>query len=210
MSIYSVSIYCPYCRRYTNLTPAKATTQRHLGVPYGFEDVKYPCAWKRMDNDVWWIGICNACIKPVLVHNNGDIIYPNSLPSPSDKRIPEIIRRDLDEAKICYVAGAYRACAVMARRAIESACIDKGASKDKRLIDKLQELADEGIITNELKQWADVVRWIGNDAAHPGSDQVSKDEAEDILTLAEQFLHVIYVTPSIARERREKRNLKKK
>jgi len=44
------------------------------------------------------------------------------------------------------------------------------------------------------KEWATVVRWVGNDAAHPNKDAVSKEDAEDCLRLAEQFLHVIFVS----------------
>ncbi len=87
---------------------------------------------------------------------------------------------------------------------MQSACIDKGATKD-RLVDQLQELATNGIITKDLKEWADVVRWVGNDAAHPDKENVNKDDAEDILKLAEQFLQVIYVAPAIAKERMNKR-----
>ena len=51
------------------------------------------------------------------------------------------------------------------------------------------------------------MRWIGNDAAHPAAE-VTKDDAEDILKLAEQFLHVIYVAPAIAKELADKKGKK--
>jgi len=198
METLPVSIYCPYCKRHTSLTPAPRT------VECGYDKLRTICLWERGYNDIWWIGICNYCKQPVLVHNKGDIIYPQPLPSPSDERIPENIRKDLDEAKICFSVGAFRACAVMARRAMQSACINKGSSKD-RLVDQLEELARNGIITRDLKEWADVVRWVGNDAAHPGKEEVSQEDAKDILSLAEQFLHVVYVAPAIAKERKSKR-----
>ncbi len=56
-----------------------------------------------------------------------------------------------------------------------------------------------------MKEWVHVVRWVGNDAAHPGEHEVTKEDAEDILKLAKQFMHVIYVAPAIAREQRKKR-----
>ena len=49
------------------------------------------------------------------------------------------------------------------------------------------------------------MRWVGNDAAHPDKQAVTKEDAEDILHLAEQFLNVIYVAPAIAKEQRTKR-----
>ncbi len=198
MANLRVSIYCPYCHRYTDLqmAPAEWNTARESGTT--------ACAWKAGYNRIWWIGICNYCKKPVLVKNDGAIVFPRPLPSPTDKRIPEHIRKDIDEAKICFSAGAYRACAVMARRAIQSSAIDKGAGNGK-LVEQINELGKQGVITKDLKEWATVVRWVGNDAAHPSKDDVLEDDAEDILKLAEQFLEVIYVTPALAQERRKKR-----
>jgi len=172
--------------------------------------------WQKSSSERWWIGICNCCQEAVLVHEyitlgiGGEIkkrdIYPYPLPSPTDERIPDHIRKDIDEAKLCFSVRAFRACAVMARRAIENACIDKGASKNRKsLQEKINELAEKGIITKDIKEWANVVRWVGNDAAHPGKGIVTKEDAEDILELAEQFMHVIYVAPAIAKEQRKKR-----
>jgi len=197
-----ISIYCPFCHRFTSLTLASGYTNQKFTVT---------ALWKKNSNDIWWIGICNSCHNAVLVHEYESLgskkrdIYPHPLPSPTDARIPEHIRKDIDEAKLCFSVNAYRACAVMARRAIQNACIDKGADKNKKLIKQIEELANKGVITNDIKEWADIVRWVGNNAAHPDKNEVTKEDAEDILELAEQFMHVIYVAPAIAKEQREKR-----
>ena len=57
----------------------------------------------------------------------------------------------------------------------------------------------------DIQEWATVVRWVGNDAAHPNKDEVKKEDADDCLRLAEQFLHVIFVTAAIAKARRSAR-----
>lgn len=85
----------------------------------------------------------------------------------------------------------------MARRAMQVAAMDKGASGDK-LVSQIHDLQTVGKITTDLKDWADAVRWVGNDAAHPNGVQVTKDDAKDVLQLAEQFLHVLYVAPALA------------
>jgi hypothetical protein len=153
--------------------------------------------WKVDYQDYWWIGVCNACKNPVLVLNEGMLIYPAPQPKPTDENIPHSIRQDLDEAKVCHAASAYRASAVMARRAMQVAAVDKGA-KSEKLNSQIAELKTNGRITTDLKEWADAVRWVGNDAAHPNGNEVTKDDSEDVLSLAEQFLHVLYVAPSIA------------
>jgi hypothetical protein len=92
----------------------------------------------------------------------------------------------------------------MARRAVQMACREKGAPKGD-LVNQINHLAQSGIITKDLAEWATVVRWIGNDGAHPNALDVAPDDAEDYLHLAEQFLHVIFVTPARAKARREAR-----
>lgn len=154
-----------------------------------------------VDRVEWWIGICNSCQGAVLVRSRGERIYPAPQPSPSDPLIPDHLRRDLDEAKMCASVSCYQAAAVMARRSIQLACIEKGCDPKKRLVDQIVELTNQGHITKDIEEWATVVRFVGNDGAHPSKDLVSEDEAVDCLKLAEQFLHVLFVTPSLAKQR---------
>lgn len=186
-----LSIYCPHCHKYTSLDPALVKYKD------GYREYTTQAFWQKSGNEFWWMGICNACENPVLVHNQGDIIYPAPLPKPTEQSIPEAIRKGLDEAKICISSAAFRAAAVMARRAMQVAALDKGAKTDK-LISQIGELKANGQITTDLKDWADAVRWVGNDAAHPNGAPVTKEDAEDVLHLAEQFLHVLYVAPALA------------
>ncbi len=192
------SIYCPHCHKHTELS--LGTSQfRWQG-----HQVEGPAictdAWERN----WWIGVCNSCKETCLVLGEGDIIYPHPLPTPTDPEIPKDIATDLDEAKLCFSVSCYRACAAMARRTIQLTCITKGASKGD-LVGQIAELAASGVITKDLAEWATVVRWIGNDAAHPNPSTVTQEDAADCLHLAEQFLHVIFVTPARAKARRAAR-----
>jgi len=167
--------------------------------------IKTECIWHAGTHD-WWIGICNYCQNAVLVRDSGShrTVVPQPIPSPTNEKIPDRIRKDLNEAKMCFSVEAYRACAVMARRAVQSTAVDKGANGDT-LVEQINDLEHQGVITKDVKDWATVVRWVGNDAAHSGGDDVVKDDAGDILELAEQFLEIVYVTPALARARREKR-----
>jgi hypothetical protein len=123
-----VSIYCPHCRRSTSLKEAPVEYNcRGYG---GTHTYTTGTLWKKDYNKIWWIGVCNYCRDPVLILNQGDIIYPHPLPSPSDGRIPEHIKNDLDEAEICFSVKAYCASAVMLRRAIQSASVNKGSNKE--------------------------------------------------------------------------------
>ena len=188
------SIYCSSCRRYTFLT----------------NKIQHP-----KDRYTYYtISECNNCNFFFLVerNTNGNIknIYPNSLPRPINEKTPDFLKKDLEEAYMCFSVDAYRATSVMARRALQSCCIEKGAKKDKKLRDQIDWLLGEQIITKDLKKWAHEVRLTGNDSAHPPEDTekdtpVSAEDAEDILTLLEQFIEVLYITPALAEERQKKR-----
>jgi hypothetical protein len=80
----------------------------------------------------------------------------------------------------------------------------KGA-KSENLVVQVKELTQAGVITKDIEEWATVVRWVGNDAAHPGKDPVTMEDAHDVLKLAEQFLHVVFVTPALAKARKTAR-----
>lgn len=192
---FKASVFCPYCHRYTALSVAMSIH----GAPYN-------CVHQsEKDKKHWWMGVCNNCKELCLVYDNGVRVYPHPLPSSTDNRIPEELKRDLDEAKLCYSIGAYRGCAVLARRVIQVCCIDKGADKNKKLYQQIEEIYEKRVITEDIKNWTTAIRWIGNDAAHPSSNIVESNEAEDVLKLAEQFLHIVYVATAIAKERIEKR-----
>jgi len=188
----ALSIHCPHCHEKTALS-------------VGHNSKGEASIWRDKFTRKWWIGICNGCLEPCLVCENGDYIYPHPRPSPTDALIPEDLRHDLDEAKLCFSVQCYRASAVMARRCVQQACLNKGCKK-ANLVEQIVELTQAGHITKEIEEWATVVRWIGNDAAHPGGQVVSKDDAEDALKLAEQFLHVLFVTPALAKARRAQRD----
>jgi len=189
----SVSIYCPHCHIHTALSIAL--------TPNGDEAVWDAGALE----GTWWIGLCNNCNQPSLVWEDGRVIYPNPLPPPTDPLIPWEIALDMFEAKTCLNTKCFCACAVMARRALESACRLKGINGGN-LVNKIQELTKLGIISKDIEEWATLIRWIGNDAAHSSNGPVRKEDAEDCLKLVEKFLDVLFVAPAIAKTRRESRS----
>lgn len=197
----SLSVYCPHCGKYTSVERLITTTSTTIGN----RPVTFPTSWYNSKiKKSWWMAKCNSCEGVMLVLDEGEVIYPTPQPSPTDVRIPEIIKCDIQEAKKCFSVSAFSATVVMARRAVESICIDKGANKGNPLHKQIEEIRQKGIITEDLKEWATEVRYTGNTGAHAGM-QPTRQDAESILHLAEQFAHVIYVLPEMAKELRSKR-----
>ena len=188
------SIYCPNCHQKTSLTTRKTHDAPSLG--------------KKID-----IAECNGCDFFVMVtrnRNNNQIITisPNPLPKSVDQRIPEDIADDFREALLCLSVGANRGASVLARRAVQSICKNKGATK-RDLKDQVDELFTKNIITEDLKNWAHEVRYVGNDAAHPNDTAVSKEDAEEILDLLDSLCEVLYIAPAKAANRKAIREARK-
>lgn len=189
------SIYCPNCKKHTAIV------------------VRAEYAWHKDGNFRYQIAECNSCDFFVLVQRHGNQIlkiYPTPLPKPLHEKTPEFAKKDLEEAYQCFSVGAFRATGVMARRALQLCCLEKGAP-DASLQDQVDWLLKNQIITKDLNDWAHEVRLTGNDAAHPPKDinkdvPIERDDAEDILLLLEKFIDVLYIAPALAQERRQKRS----
>lgn len=198
------SAYCPHCQQHTLIT----VVINNLEL-YGSKYTK--CVHKiRNGDNYWWIGECHNCNRVVLVLNNGIEIYPRTKPQPSDERIPDDIKEDFDDAKMCFSVSCYRASTAMSRRALEACCVNKGADENKNLQGMIEDLFNLGIITKRVKDWADSIRWIGNDAVHINANKIIREDSEDILKITKQILDLIYVFPAISQERLDKREESKK
>ena len=92
--------------------------------------------------------------------------------------LPRPIAADLLEASTCFDAGAYRAAALLARRAVEQVVVMRGVPLDmKTLHQKLVWLLKSGHLPADLANAARTVRDVGNAASY-GAEAVTRDEAE--------------------------------
>ncbi|GGR98413.1 hypothetical protein GCM10010169_48740 [Micromonospora fulviviridis] len=106
--------------------------------------------------------------------------------------MPEEIRKEFDEAQICFDAKAYTATVVMVRRTLEGVCKENGIN-ERALAKGLERLKGLGLIDTTLAEWADGLRVLGNQGAHFTGTRVARGDAEDALAFAEAFLDQIYV-----------------
>lgn len=105
--------------------------------------------------------------------------------------IPEELRDEFSEARTCFEAKAHRASVMMARHALERTCHMNGATKGT-LQAKLETLEKQGTISGDLTEWADLLRLTGNAGSHD-DDDVSPEDAKDMLDFTEALLNHLYV-----------------
>lgn len=159
------------------------------------------------EKGMWTVVECPACHNCSLIKFKSgskleiEKIYPAVMPSPTNTKIKETIRMDIDEAKICLGANANKAAAIMARRALQKVCIDQGAP-DTNLESQIDWLGEKGILPKAMVSLAHSIRWVGNDAAHVSLDEkeVTQEDASNIIELLEHIAYVLYVAPEISRK----------
>jgi len=82
-----------------------------------------------------------------------------------------------------------------ARRALQQALEDKGATKGSKLLDQINELEGKGLLSKPTSYLAHAVRAFGNYGAHPNDDllaQITRDDAETALMAAKKILKELY------------------
>jgi hypothetical protein len=122
---------------------------------------------------------------------SGNRLWPEPV-NPSNWLIPIIVRDSLEEAKKCYSARAFNACAVMCGKALEGLCKLK-ETKSKDIAGGLKELLDQKVIDERLYEWGETLRIQRNFGAHASEQKISKDDAHDLLDFANAICEYIFV-----------------
>ena len=106
--------------------------------------------------------------------------------------LPPSVSASLEEAKKCYKAKAYSACAVMCGRMLESICVEHNTQK-KVLAGGLKELLDNQIIDKKIYKWGETLREHRNIGAHATKKGISREDAKDLLDFANAICDYIFV-----------------
>lgn len=208
IEIPSTSIVCPHCKTKSHFTD----TGKSIFL---------------FEKGVWAILLCDGCGEPILAiykwNNTYAVsefdtgtpqlgmepikVYPEIVPDlhPS---IPKGVGADYRESLTCFAVGAWKATAVLSRRALQNSVVEKGANASQPLHAQIDELEEKHIITKDIKDWAHQIRHLGNDGAHPydkGSlTKVTRDDADEILKFTESYLKYVYEMPyDLAKKKRK-------
>jgi len=113
------------------------------------------------------------------------------------RSVPENVLDDYSEAVSTFNVSAYKASVAMARRALQQALEDKGATKgsNSNLFKQIDELKSKGLLSEPAFHLAQAVRAFGNYGAHPNDDllaQITHEDAETALMAAKKILKELY------------------
>jgi hypothetical protein len=104
--------------------------------------------------------------------------------------IPANARRDIKDAQKCIAHGIYSAAVVLCGKALERLAREKAPAKT--LAASLAMLKDNGVIDERLSLWATALRKERNIGAHASDEEVSKENAQDVLDFTIAIFEYVY------------------
>ncbi|MCX2716108.1 DUF4145 domain-containing protein [Mycolicibacterium sp. J2] len=110
--------------------------------------------------------------------------------------VPAHIAEAAKEAYECHSCEHYRAAIMLARAVIEATAKDKGITTGT-LYNKIEAMANGGLIRAMIKDAAHGVRELGNEMAHGDFvDPISAEESQLVIRLMGEILNDVYQSPA--------------
>lgn len=136
--------------------------------------------------------------------------YPQITINNAPENTPKRAAKFFIESKDDFQRGRYETSVMNCRKVIDiSTKYLMGESvKDINLNNRINTLFKEGKITEQMNSWAHIVRMDGNGAAH-SDEEISKEEAEQILGFTEVFLMYSFTLPEMIKKRQETKDSNK-
>ena len=96
------------------------------------------------------------------------------------EHLPSQVSEEFSEAEECFLNPKMKRSAARAYRASIEAALKEKNAQGGTIFKKIEHLHKTGLLTTTLRDFADAVRILGNDAAH--GDPLSDDEVSDLDT----------------------------
>jgi hypothetical protein len=115
------------------------------------------------------------------------------LPAPfqAGHAVPSSVASAYEEAARCLTVRAYAATALLCRKALE-ALVAEHEITSRNLADALKIMRDQGLIDPRIFEWGDALRLTGNQAAHDVADNISREDARDVLDFTSALIAYMY------------------
>ena len=154
---------------------------------------------------------CPQCTLPILAVRVGFEdpllveIYPHGKKRHPPSNLPKFIAETYQEALTCFEAKAFTATAMMCRKTLEGIC-QRYEIVAPNLAQALKAMREQGIIDNAFFEWANLLRNLGNEAAHEINPNISDQDARDILDFTETILEYIFNFRERFKQFKQRRN----
>lgn len=128
--------------------------------------------------------------------------YPQKIAFEAPVSTPERAAKFFIEAKEDFSRGRYETSAMNCRKVIDIATKALHVGNEDKLIRRISALRATGLITQEMSDWAHIIRIDTNDAIHT-DEEFSKEDVDQLLKFTEVFLTYSFTLPAMVAAKRK-------
>jgi hypothetical protein len=141
------------------------------------------------------------------MHDRKVVPWPIGGPSSHPKHWPDEVGRFWLQAHRNLRDSNFDAACVMARSALQVA-LRHHEAKGSNLKQEIADLGAKGLLPPIIREWADNVRELGNDSAHPkpGQAAANRSDANDIVNFLDFLLEYLFDLPQRIKAYRERKS----
>jgi hypothetical protein len=151
-------------------------------------------------------GLAQDSVYPVVVNNHDQIgvfsTYPEVKSYAAPSSTPDRASKFFLESMEDFARGRFETSAMNCRKVIDIATKHLHLGNEDKLVRRISALREQGLITQEMADWAHIVRIDTNGAVH-SDEEFSKDEVDQLLKFTEVFLTYAFTLPALVRDKRD-------
>ena len=122
--------------------------------------------------------------------------YPRSEETSYPSHLPVNVKSFYLQAANALKANSFDAASMMARKVLEVSLKKLAPESSGSLYHRIEKMHESGLITDDIKGWAHIIREDGNEAAHE-EEPVDKESSEELLAFVEMFLMYTFTLPGM-------------
>lgn len=210
MAMLSIEEVCPHCLKENAVLKFLVETPLFEGS-YSLV-FKCQSCFKLLIAEVTRFGpyspeyLANNTTYPVIINKSENYqvtnIYPKARAFIAPASTPDRASKFFVEAKEDFVRGRFETSAMNCRKVIDIATKHLHLGNEDKLVRRISALRETGLITQEMADWAHIVRIDTNGAIH-SDEEFTYDEVDQLLKFTEVFLTYAFTLPALVREKRE-------
>jgi Domain of unknown function (DUF4145) len=127
--------------------------------------------------------------------------YPEARNYDAHESWPVKVRKPFVDAQMMLDEGKSTAIIISACRSVLDVLTKEADGDGKNIFQRIEDLSKKGKITLSIKEWAHIVRELGNDATHD-LDGRSNGEVLELINFIKLLLHVLFELPHTIQNQR--------
>ncbi|MBU4010519.1 MAG: DUF4145 domain-containing protein, partial [Proteobacteria bacterium] len=127
--------------------------------------------------------------------------YPKPITLETPQYLPTNIESFFIQAAESLNNKNFDASSMMSRKVLEVAVKSLNPSESGNLYSRIEQLHSQGKITDDLKDWAHIIRDDGNEAAHE-AEPVNLAFADELLSFTKLFLLYTFTMPEMVKNKK--------